>query len=80
MPTVVIFGGPNGAGKTTLAQTLLPGFLHITEYVNADQIAGGLSSFNPISVAFDAGRTMLRRIHDLAASGVDFAFESTLAS
>ncbi len=66
MPNVVIFGGPNGAGKTTLAHTLLPDFLRITEYVNADQIADGLSSFNPTSVAFDAGRTMLKRIHDLA--------------
>lgn len=80
MPDVIVIGGPNGAGKTTLAQTLLPEFLQVTEFVNADHIAGGLSPFKPESVALEAGRAMLRRIHNLAAAGEDFAFETTLAS
>jgi len=50
------------------------------EYVNADTIALGLSSFQPETVAFDAGRMMLKRLHDLAEQRVSFAFETTLAS
>jgi predicted ABC-type ATPase len=80
MPSVYIIGGPNGAGKTTLAQTLLPEYLRVADFVNADQIAGGLSAYDPESVAIEAGRAMLRRIHELADGGRDFAFETTLAS
>jgi len=80
MPQVFVIGGPNGAGKTTLAETLLPDYLKVSEYVNADLIAGGLSAFNPGTVALEAGRLMLKRIHELAEKGVDFAYETTLAS
>ncbi len=80
MNTVVIIGGPNGAGKTTLAETVLPEYLKVGEFVNADQIAGGISAFRPESVSIDAGRAMLARIHELASAGQDFAFETTLAS
>lgn len=80
MPSVYIIGGPNGAGKTTLAQTLLPEFLRVVDFVNADHIASGLSGFNPGSVSVEAGRAMLKRIHELAEAGRDFAFETTLAS
>lgn len=80
MKTVYVIGGPNGAGKTTLAQTLLPEYLGVVEFVNADQIAGGLSAFRPDSVSIDAGRVMLRRIYELAGLDQDFAFETTLAS
>jgi predicted ABC-type ATPase len=48
--------------------------------VNADSIAKGLSPFKPESVAIEAGRLMLKRLHSLAALQVDFAFETTLAS
>ena len=44
---VVMIGGPNGAGKTTTATTMLPKELRIREFVNADEIARGLSPFNP---------------------------------
>lgn len=54
--------------------------LGIAEFVNADVIAAGLSAFAPESVAIKAGRIMLRRLGELAASGADFAFETTLAS
>jgi len=80
MPNLHVIGGANGAGKTTTALKLLPGFLDCYEYVNADSIAQGLSPFKPESVAIQAGRLMLKRLHDLAASHVDFAFETTLAS
>ena len=49
--------GPNGAGKTTTAYTLLPEMLNVWEFVNADEIARGLSPFKPDSVAFEAGAT-----------------------
>ena len=80
MPVVHIIGGPNGAGKTTLARTLLQQYDEGAEFVNADHIAQGLSAFKPESVSFDAGRTMLDRIHSLSRARKDFAFESTLAS
>lgn len=80
MPSLYIIGGPNGAGKTTLARTLLPEYLKVVNFVNADSIAGGLSAYDPESVAIEAGRIMLRRIHELADASEDFAFETTLAS
>ena len=36
--------------------------------------------FNPERVAWKAGRIMLEAIHQLADTGQDFAFETTLAS
>lgn len=50
------------------------------EFVNADLIAAGLSPFRVESVALQSGRLMLERINKLRDSGVDFGFESTLAS
>ena len=52
----------------------------MTEFVNADAIAAGLSAFRPESVAIAAGRIMLRRMRALAAARENFAFETTLAS
>lgn len=54
--------------------------LNCKEFVNADSIAAGLSPFNPESVAIEAGKLMLSRIHELMGARVDFAFETTLAS
>lgn len=55
-------------------------YLAIPDFVNADQIAAGLSAFNPEGAAFEAGRIMLRRLDELAATKKSFAFESTLSS
>ncbi len=79
MKELVILGGPNGAGKTTAAQDLLPKALGIQEFVNADEIARGLSPFNPNAAAVAAGRLMVERIRALAAAGESFAFETTCA-
>ena len=79
-PQVIVIAGPNGAGKTTLAPFLLRDTLDVLEYVNADPIALGLSGFDPESVALQAGRVMLNRLHDLGEQGRTFAFESTLAA
>ncbi|OGA18902.1 MAG: hypothetical protein A3I63_09665 [Betaproteobacteria bacterium RIFCSPLOWO2_02_FULL_66_14] len=80
MPDLVVIAGPNGAGKSTAAPLLIGERLGIVEFVNADVIASGLAAFAPGRVAVEAGRIMLRRLNELAASGADFAFETTLAS
>ena len=80
MPKLYIIAGCNGAGKTTASYTVLPEMLDCREFVNADEIAKGLSPFNPESVAIDAGRLMLQRMDDLLIAGEDFAFETTLAT
>jgi predicted ABC-type ATPase len=79
-PLVIVIAGPNGAGKSTTAPSLLRDTLQVSEFVNADTIAGGLSAFRPDSVAIAAGRAMLERIRQLAKVQADFAFETTLAS
>ncbi|MBI5213013.1 MAG: zeta toxin family protein [Nitrospirae bacterium] len=79
-PHLIVIAGPNGAGKSTTAPSLLKGTLKVTEFVNADLIAQGLSGFRPEGAVFHAGRVMLERIHYLAKKRVDFAFETTLAS
>lgn len=79
-PHIIVIAGPNGAGKSTTAPALLKGTLGVTEFVNADIIAQGLSAFKPEGASFRAGRVMLERIHYLANERVDFAFETTLAS
>ena len=61
-PLAVVVAGPNGAGKSTTAPRLLQGALAVSEFVNADPIAQGLSHFRPESVAFAAGRVMLGRM------------------
>jgi predicted ABC-type ATPase len=80
MPRVFVIAGPNGAGKTTASTGLLPELLGCHEFVNADAIARALSPFNPERVVWRAGRLMLEVIHQLADSGENFAFETTLAS
>lgn len=66
--------------KTTASYTVLPEMLGCKEFVNADEIAKGLSPFNPESVAIEAGRLMLQRMDDLLSEGSDFAFETTLST
>lgn len=80
MPNLYIIAGCNGAGKTTASYTILPEILNCKEFVNADNIAAGLSPFNPEGVAFEAGRIMLNRIHELIEGQQSFAFETTLAT
>lgn len=80
MPELYIIAGPNGAGKTTSAYALLPDVLHVMEFVNADEIARGLSPFRPENVAVEAGRIMLQRIDALIGKQADFALETTLST
>ncbi len=75
-----IIAGCNGAGKTTASFTILPEILNFKEFVNTDEIAKGLSPFQPEKVAFEAGRIMLNRIDELFEKEESFAFETTLAT
>ena len=75
-----IIAGCNGAGKTTASFTILPEVLNCKEFINADEIAKGLSPFQPESVAMQAGRIMLARMDELLQKGETFAFETTLAT
>lgn len=75
-----IIAGCNGAGKTTASFTILPEILDCREFVNADEIAKGLSPFQPEKVSFESGRIMLHRITELVSQNENFAFETTLAT
>ena len=79
-PNLYIIAGPNGAGKTTASYTLLPEMLNCINFVNADEIARGLSPFAPDTVDVQAARIMIQRIDELLDQKVDFAIETTLAT
>ncbi len=78
--TMYIISGCNGAGKTTASFTILPDILDCREFVNADEIAKGISPFQPETVSFEAGRIMVNRIDELMCEGINFAFETTLST
>ena len=75
-----IISGPNGAGKTTASYTVLPKILNCKEFVNADEIARGLSPFNPDGMAIEAGKLMLKRIDELLQKEESFSIETTLST
>lgn len=75
-----MIAGPNGAGKTTLAFQLLPKFLAIKQFVNADEIARGLNPIAPEQMAIAAGRLMLQRLDNLVKDKQSLVFETTGAS
>lgn len=79
-PSVIVLGGPNGSGKSTAAVRLLRDELKVLEFVNADQIAQGLSAFRPEGHAIEAGRVMLEHLRAMSLRKESFAFETTLAS
>jgi predicted ABC-type ATPase len=80
MPTLTIIAGPNGAGKTTTAMILLPDVIRVTNFVNADFIAKGLSPFEPSLANIQATRIMVQKMKELRNTQKNFAVETTLAS
>ncbi|MGB3851590.1 MAG: zeta toxin family protein [Tunicatimonas sp.] len=80
MKNLYVVAGCNGAGKTTASYTILPEILNCKEFVNADEIARGISPFQPEKVGIEAGRMMLKRIKNLLEAGESFAFETTLST
>ena len=77
-PLLCVIGGCNGAGKTTLAMELLP-LMGIERFLNADEIARGLSPLAPSLSAFRAGRLLIEEARALINAGKNFAIESTLS-
>ena len=79
MPSLYIIAGPNGAGKTTFIKRFALRHLALLDFINADEIARGLSPLAPERAQFEAGRVMLERIRQFIASGKSFAMETTLS-
>jgi predicted ABC-type ATPase len=61
MPNLYIIAGCNGAGKTTASFTILPEMLHCEVFLNADEIARGISPFNPES-SYLAKERVIQRV------------------
>lgn len=80
MPNLYIISGCNGAGKTTASYTMLPEMVNCREFINADEIAKGLSPFQPEKAAIQAGRLMIMRMNEMLKLKEDFAIETTLAT
>lgn len=80
MKRLYVIGGCNGAGKTTASYTILPDILDCREFINADEIARGISPFQAEKANIEAGKWMLKRINNLINSKESFAFETTLSS
>ena len=77
--TIFVIAGPNGAGKSTFASEFLPNEADCPNFVNADLIAKGLNPFRPDRITIQAGRLMLKQIHEHVRKGDSFAFETTLS-
>jgi len=78
-PTIYLIAGCNGAGKTTFAREFLPTEVKCLRFLNADEIARGLSPFNPGASAVKAGRLLLQEVHDSLRRRQTFALETTLS-
>lgn len=78
-PTLHLFGGSNGSGKTTIARAYLPFRAENVRFLNADEIARGLSPFAPDKVAVKAGRLLLTEVKECIRAQESFALESTLS-
>lgn len=79
MPSLYVIAGPNGAGKTTFVKRFAPRHLALLDFINADEIARGLSPLAPERAQIEAGRIMLERIRQFIAAGKSFAMETTLS-
>jgi len=78
-PTIYLIAGCNGAGKTTFAKEFLPKEVKCLRFLNADEIARGLSPFKPGASAVRAARLLLQEIHDDIRRRQTFALETTLS-
>ena len=79
LPTIYLIAGCNGAGKTTFATEFLPKEVKCLRFLNADEIARGLSPFKPSAGAVRAARLLLGEIEESLARRETFALESTLS-
>jgi predicted ABC-type ATPase len=63
-----------------MSYTILPEIFGCDEFINADEIARGISPLNPEKAGIRAGRLMLGRIKELVSLGESFAIETTLST
>ena len=78
-PQCYVIAGPNGAGKTTFALKYLPLIASCYDFINADEIAKGLSPLNYEAGLLKAGKLFLEALEQKIAERTDFAFETTLS-
>lgn len=78
-PTIHLIAGCNGAGKTTFATEFLRKRAALIRFLNADEIARGLSPLAPRQVALKGGRILLSEVKSCIAKRESFALESTLS-
>ena len=77
-PTIYLIAGCNGAGKTTFAKEFLPKEVRCLRFLNADEIARGLSPLKPSAGAVRAARLLLAQVDECLRRREIFALESTL--
>jgi predicted ABC-type ATPase len=78
-PVIYLIAGCNGAGKTTFAREFLPNEVKCLRFLNADEIARGLSPLAPVAGAVKAARLLLQQIEESLRRRETFALESTLS-
>src|SRR5258705_8430544 len=78
-PTIYLIAGCNGAGKTTFAKEFLPKEVKCLQFLNADEIARGLSPLDPSAAAVKGARLLLREVHEAIRRGETFGLESTIS-
>ena len=78
-PTIYVIAGCNGAGKTTFAREFLPKEVKCLRFLNADELARGLSPLKPSAGAVRAARLLLTQVDECLRRRETFALESTLS-
>jgi predicted ABC-type ATPase len=78
-PSLWLIAGPNGVGKTTYAYRHIRSVSGSIHFVNLDEIARGVSPFDPDAARDAAARFALLRIRHFIASKRSFSIETTLA-
>jgi len=78
-PTIFVIAGCNGAGKTTFAMEFLPKEVKCLRFLNADEIARGLSPLKPSARAVRAARLLLAELDECLRRRATFALETTLS-
>jgi len=78
-PTLYVIAGCNGSGKTTFAKVFLPREVKCLRFLNADEIARGISPLAPQQGVIKAGRILLEEISTHLALRETFSIETTLS-
>jgi predicted ABC-type ATPase len=79
MSSLYVIAGPNGAGKTTFIKRFAPREIAVLDFLNADEVARGLSPLAPERAQFEAGRIVLSRFEQFVGEGRNFCLETTLS-